>query len=268
MTILGLLVLLIPAPFVHLGLGEACGLGDTAAGLLGPIGVFGILLHKVLHLVWIFTISLFSTLVHHSLMHLLAVVKAVLWLLILDLMVRSLSWCCHWGHHLTAQLVVILWAELPNLWTGCWLIFVILVTTQHKGLECLSPLPILISSGVVNEVVILKEFFSVPWRVFLHGIGMNNDFFFLLWFFFFDFLIGNSTAKGSLIVQWDLFLLLGSRGSRLMRAKVTWMRKVEIRSESEGWRYHGGWRGTVRTMNHAACNGLLLLVIGLFLGRF
>jgi hypothetical protein len=45
MTILSLLVLLVPAPFVHLGLCEACCLGDAAASLLGPVWVFLVLLH-------------------------------------------------------------------------------------------------------------------------------------------------------------------------------------------------------------------------------
>lgn len=128
MTIFSLLVLLVPTPFVHLGLRESCGLGNAAASLLGPVGVFRVLLHQILHLVWIFPISLFSTFVVHILLHHLAVVITVLRLLVGNLVVGSLSW---WSHliHLAAHLVVILWAKLPNLWTGCWLlIFVILVS--------------------------------------------------------------------------------------------------------------------------------------------
>lgn len=88
-AIFSLLVLLIPAPLVHLGLCQACGLGHSAASLLGPVGIFGVLLHKVLHLVRIFPISLFSTfsIIHASLVHLLAVVVTVLLLLIRDLVV-------------------------------------------------------------------------------------------------------------------------------------------------------------------------------------
>ncbi len=81
-----------------------------------------------MHLVWVFPISLFSAFVVHVLRHHLAVVVTIWWLLIGYLVVGSLSWCSHLRHHLNAHLVVILRAKLPDLRTGCWLIFVILVT--------------------------------------------------------------------------------------------------------------------------------------------
>ena len=80
---------------------------------------------------------------------------------------------------------MIFWAKLPDLRTNRWLIFVILVTAKHKCFEtCLSSLSVLISSGVMNEVVILKQFLSVSWRVLLHGVGMLNDFLDLILFLF------------------------------------------------------------------------------------
>ena len=64
----------------------------------------------------------------------------------------------------------------------------------------------------MNEVIILEQFLSVPWRVLLHSISMLNDFLNLLLLFLFNFcgiLVYPATAERSLIVQlWDLFLLL------------------------------------------------------------
>jgi len=68
-TILRFLVLLVPAPFIDLRLSEPCSLRDSATCLLGPVGILGILLHQVLHLVWVLSVSLFSVfntlLMHH-----------------------------------------------------------------------------------------------------------------------------------------------------------------------------------------------------------
>ena len=68
-TILRFLVLLVPAPFIDLRLSEPCGLRDSATCLLGPVRILGILLHQVLHLVWVLSVSLFSVfntlLMHH-----------------------------------------------------------------------------------------------------------------------------------------------------------------------------------------------------------
>lgn len=125
----------------------------------------------------------------------------------------------------------------------------------------------------MNEIVILKQFLSVSWWVLLHGVGMLNDFLDLI-LFLFNFggiLIYSSAAlavsESSLIVQRrDLLLLLASR---LVRAVFNLlMRETEVRHNAEGWRHHGGWRDTMRTVHHATCDGLLLLVVGLFFRRF
>ena len=66
-TILRFLVLLVPAPLIDLRLSKPCCLGDSATCLLGPVGILSILLHQVLHLVWVLSISLFS--VFNTLLH-------------------------------------------------------------------------------------------------------------------------------------------------------------------------------------------------------
>lgn len=81
----------------------------------------------------------------------------------------------------------------------------------------------------MNEVIILKELFSISWRVLLHCIGVLYDLFDLLWWGL--FFLASSTSKGSLVVERDLSLLL--RGM-LRATKVVEPSKVR---EAEWWRH-------------------------------
>lgn len=51
-------VLLIPAPFVDLGLCKSTCLTNPLTCIFTPTWVFVVFLHKILHLIWIFSISL------------------------------------------------------------------------------------------------------------------------------------------------------------------------------------------------------------------
>ena len=133
MTVLRFLVLLVPAPLVNLGLCQTRGLGHSAASLLRPIWVFLILLHQVLHLVRVLSISLFSIfdllLVHRT--WLIKVVTELLnrLLLITTLVIGSLGHLRPLLSHLDAHLLVVLRTKLAYLWTSCWIIFEIFVST-------------------------------------------------------------------------------------------------------------------------------------------
>ena len=67
-TFFRLLVFLIPTPLVHLWFCQTCSLRNFKACLLCPVWVFLILLHQVLHLIWILSVPLFSSTFscHHS----------------------------------------------------------------------------------------------------------------------------------------------------------------------------------------------------------
>jgi hypothetical protein len=83
------------------------------------------------------------------------------------------SLCRHWSTHLAAHLIVVLWAELPNLGAYSRLIFEIFVATQNDRLQaCFAPLPPLVTSGIENEVVILEQFLPIPRWILLHGVGV------------------------------------------------------------------------------------------------
>jgi len=121
-AVLRLLVLLVPAPLVHLRLSQTCCFRNAATSLLGPVGILRILLHQILHLVWIFSISFFAIFVTWVL-RLLVVVTVLLGGLVMGAL--------RWPHlrHLVAQLLVVFWAKLPDLWTCCcFVVFVIFVT--------------------------------------------------------------------------------------------------------------------------------------------
>lgn len=161
-TVLRFLVLLVPAPLVDLRLCQTRGLGHSAAGLLRPVWVFLILLHQVLHLIRVLSISLFSIfnllLVHRT--WLIKVVTELLGrlLLIATLVIGSLWHLWPLLSHLNTHLLVILWTKLAYLWTSCcWIIFEIFVSTKNNCLEtCLSPLSILVSCCIMDKIVILK----------------------------------------------------------------------------------------------------------------
>ena len=55
--LLSFFVLLIPAPFIYLGLSQTTGHANSLASLLAPGWVFHVFLHQILHLIWVFTIS-------------------------------------------------------------------------------------------------------------------------------------------------------------------------------------------------------------------
>lgn len=124
----------------------------------------------------------------------------------------------------------------------------------------------------MNVDVIFKQFLSIPWRVLLHCIGVLNNFFDLVLLFLFNFcgiLVDPPTSlltESSLIVQGMSLLLLLT--SRLLRAVISLMWESEERRSKAKWLRHHSWRDTVWTVYHAACNGLLLLVVALFLRRF
>ena len=155
---------------------------------------------------------------------------------------------------------MILWAKLPDFGASCGLIFVIFVSAEHDGLKaCLSPLPVLVAGGVVYEVVILKELLSIPGRILLHGVCVLDDFLFLLDNLLLLFWGPHSTAKCSLVVQWYLFFFLGSTLRTIFR---------ESSEHGEAKRHDASRRDSVRPVNHAAGDGLLLLIVSLFFVTF
>lgn len=157
---------------------------------------------------------------------------------------------------------MVLRTKLAYLWTRLCLIFEIFVPTQYYCLKaCLSPLSILIACGIVNKVVIFKELLSIPWWVLLHSICVLNDFLGL--FSWSIFLMPDGTSKGGLVVERNLGLLFrGILGATLRESPEHW--------EAKWWGHphHATlvmWRDSMWTMDHAASNRLLLLVVRLLL---
>lgn len=136
MCILSLFILLIPAPFIHLRLGESRGLRHPATRFLRPIWVLGVFLHEVLHLVRILTISLLT---------------ALYWSLILHLLVPR--------RNRTANLLMSLWAKLTNFrWLIIFCITVGLGAAQYQGFQAgFSAFPILVTCSIMNKAILILK---------------------------------------------------------------------------------------------------------------